>query len=51
MKVKNLEDDSTHLVLGVLCKVVKGSYVQFEFPALAEFPKTRPERDEIWSGY
>ena len=31
--------------------MVKGRYVQFEFPALAELPKTRPERNEIRSGY
>ena len=50
-KIEYKKRDPTHLVLGILCKMVKGRYVKFEFPALAELAETSPERDEIRSGH
>ena len=48
---ENLKTDPTNLVLGILGEVVESRYVKFEFPGLVKFPKTRPEGDEILSGY
>jgi len=48
---ENLCVKSTNLVFGILGEVVESRYVKFEFSALAKFPKTRPEGDEIWPGY